>query len=460
MYIARRFANSTVVWSWGFNFLRLASGLLLLPLLMRKLPGPEFGMYYVFLSLNAIVAVLDLGFSPTVGRFVTYAMAGARNLSAHGVAESEPLGTPNYKLLWELLITARVFYGFLVLATLLLLGTVGSWMVGSHIHEVSSPGFTWLAWGTSITAICAETYFNVWNMFLRSMNQVLTATRIYFVAYGLRLAMACVFLLKGGGLLSLPLASLITSLVIWNFSKSKCLRALAAAPQPERVDWKGHFLTIWPNSWRLGLYFGGTFLLSIANQNLCAYRFGLEAAGVYGFSVQVITIIGGMAGVWTLVKWPLLGQFIAAKNIMGLRRVLWARLWLQVLSFAGLAVAGIFAGPRLIDLIRSEKEMLPLLWMALLATNGLLEAHCSVWNTLISMWNQLPMLWPSLITNGVALVINVAFMIMPEAHPGFLVLGPLLAGVAFNYWHWPGFGARMLATTWARFMGRGLRAPP
>lgn len=455
--IAARLGNSTVVWSWGFNFLRLASGLLLLPLLLRLLPAPEFGMYYIFLSLNGIVAVLDLGFSPTIGRFVTYAMAGAQRITAHGIADDQPHGAPNYALLWELLGTAKIFYSFLVIATLVLLGTVGSLMVGVHVHETASPAFTWLAWGTSVAAICAETYFNVWNMFLRSMNQVLAATRIYFIAYGLRLVMACVFLLKGWGLLSLPLASLITSLVIWNFSRARCLAALAMVPSPQHVDWKGHFRTIWPNSWRLGIYFSGGYLLGITNQNLCAYVFGLDASGIYGFSVQVVTIIGGMAGVWTLVKWPLLGQFIAARNLDGLRRVLWSRLWLQVASYSVLAVAAMVVGPFLIDLIHSDKEMLPVIWMALLATNGVLETHCSVWNTFISMWNQLPMLWPSLITNGAALLINVSLILLPDAHPGYLVVGPLLAGVAFNYWYWPGYGARMLSSTWTKFLGYGLR---
>ncbi len=456
-FTVRRLANSTVVWSWAFNFLRLASGLLLLPLLLRLLPKAEFGMYYLFLSLNAIVTVLDLGFSPTIGRFVTYAMAGAQKLSAHGIGEEQPHGKPNYPLLWELLLTARVFYGYLVLATLLLLGTLGSLMVGQHVNETLSPAFTWLAWGTSIAAICCETYFNVWNMFLRSMNLVLVATRIYFLSYGLRLAMACGFLVAGCGLLSLPLASLITSLLIWNLSRSQCLRALSSWPRPAQVDWKTHFKTIWPNSWRLGLYFGGAYLATNANQLLCASVFGLEAAGVYGFSVQVVSIVAGMAGVWTLVKWPLVGQFIATRNLDGLRRVLWTRLGLQLGTFIALALAAIFIGPYLIRFIRSDKDMLPLMWMVLLASNGLLDAHCSVWNTMISMWNQLPMLWPSLAANAFALLINVVLVGMPDSHPGYLVLGPLVAGLAMNYWYWPGYGARMLQSTWIRFVGYGLR---
>ena len=127
--IVNRLYNSTVVWSWAFNFLRLASGVLLLPLLLGLLSKPDLGMYYVFLGLNGLVAVLDLGFSPTIGRFINYAMGGAKQFSAQGLSSEPPHGEPNLPLLWELMFTARVFYRYLVLAIVLLLGTFGSLMV-------------------------------------------------------------------------------------------------------------------------------------------------------------------------------------------------------------------------------------------------------------------------------------------------------------------------------------------
>ena len=42
--IFKRLHNSAVGWSWFFNGLRLASGVILLPLVLHKLPQAEFGM--------------------------------------------------------------------------------------------------------------------------------------------------------------------------------------------------------------------------------------------------------------------------------------------------------------------------------------------------------------------------------------------------------------------------------
>ena len=73
-----RLCNSTVLWSWVFNGFRLATGLLLLPLVLRKLSAEELGMYYVLLSQVALAPVIDFGFSPTIMRFVSYARAARK----------------------------------------------------------------------------------------------------------------------------------------------------------------------------------------------------------------------------------------------------------------------------------------------------------------------------------------------------------------------------------------------
>ncbi len=134
----RRLRTSTVFWSWGFNFLRLATGLVLLPLLLHKLSSAELGMYYVLLSLVALAPVVDFGFSPTIVRFVSYAMGGAETIQAHGFVRAER-PDPNYNLLWRLFRTTRLLYRYLSLAVLVLVGAWGTYVVEMRIHETPFP---------------------------------------------------------------------------------------------------------------------------------------------------------------------------------------------------------------------------------------------------------------------------------------------------------------------------------
>src|SRR5579872_6162324 len=99
----KRLRDSAVAWSSLFNALRLASGLILLPLVLRKFTTSDLGMYYVLLSLSALVPLVDFGFGPTIGRFVSYATAGAETIQTHGLSKPGSPAGPNYVLLWQLL---------------------------------------------------------------------------------------------------------------------------------------------------------------------------------------------------------------------------------------------------------------------------------------------------------------------------------------------------------------------
>lgn len=174
-----RLWNSTVVWSWVFNGLRLSSVLILLPLLTRLLTEADLGFYMLLAMQITFVQLLDLGFLPAISRSVSYATAGARELKAHGMESSEHnLGTPNYPLLWQLLSTTRALYQRLSIGVLLLMGAWGTFAVGLKIEQTSDPRQAWIAWSLTLAGTVFEMYSGWWNTYLRGLNQVLVSTRI------------------------------------------------------------------------------------------------------------------------------------------------------------------------------------------------------------------------------------------------------------------------------------------
>src|ERR1700687_134867 len=101
-----RARQSAVAWSLLGTILRIIGGLIVLPLSARKLTSDHLGLWYVFLSLQGIATLFDLGFSPAVVRAAGYLWAGARQLRPFGVQpiqESYERGAgPNYDLLGHL----------------------------------------------------------------------------------------------------------------------------------------------------------------------------------------------------------------------------------------------------------------------------------------------------------------------------------------------------------------------
>ncbi len=452
-----RLAQSAVVWLWVFNGLRLASGFLLLPLLVHKLAKPEFGMYYVFLSVVGLLPIIDFGFSASVGRFVSYAMAGAERVHAQGFTPP-PGGSagPNFLLLWQLLRTTRILYRWLALLGLVGMGTWGTVLVWAKAPETAYPSWTWMAWGVTLLAAVFDVYSTWWNTFLLGMNQVRESARIMVWAYCVRFVLACLLLMAGMGLLAVPAAALVGCVLGRVLSRQACLQALGPAPAAAADFSEASLLhLLWPNSWRVGLQALSLYLRTYANTAICAAVFGLVATYQYGLSVQVMTAATGMASVWVYAKYPVAGQLLSARNLPVLRAVLWPRIWLQLLTFVVLALAGIIVGPPLLQWIGSGKEMLPSRLLVLLAVLNGLDMQFAFWGTLLSLENRVPTLWPAVVTNVCSLALAFGLSKFTAMGISALVLAPLLTGLVFNLWYWPFAGARSLGTTWLRFMFSG-----
>lgn len=453
-----RLRHSSVVWSWVYNGARMASGLILLPLVLTKLPTAELGMYYLLLSLVALVPLVDFGFGPTIGRFVSYAMGGAEAIQPQGIAKPGRSSAPNYDLLWQLLYTTRRLYGVLLLVLLVVMGVSGTYVVESSLQETSSPALTRLAWGVTLISALYDIYSGWWGVYLRNMNQVLAATRIGLLSMVVRLVIASGLLLCGGGLLSLPVGSFCGSLLGRLLTRRRCLHLLAGHSPPQVANVREYFSILWPNSWRTGVYFISGSVILPANTAICTRVLGLTATAQYGLSMQLVGITASMAAVWTAVKWPLIGQYLARHDAAAVQRVLRPRLWLQTLTFLLLAVALIGCGPMLLQQLGNHKTMLPARWVAPLLLNSFLEIQFGVWTTLIFAQNRMPFFWPVIAANVFSLALSLTLIHFTSLGLGALVLAPLLAGTLFNYWYWPCYAARSLGTSLFRFLFN--RPPP
>lgn len=450
----RRFSQSAVVWSWVFNFLRLAGGLLLLPLLLTRLSKPDLGMYYVFLRLSALVPILDFGFSVSIGRNVSYAAGGARRIQALGMADESASGQPNLPLLSQLLGASRRLYSLMTLAAFVLLGAWGTWNVHATVAQTDNPTLTWIAWGVALLSACMDLYLGWWNAFLRGANRVLIAARYSVSGYALQLTTASALLLCGGGLLSLPVGTLAGGLLTRLLSRRACLRLLGeGAERKARGEWK-LIAVLWPNSWRAGLQFLSSYLGTTVPGLLFASQHGLEMFAPYGVSYQVLMICSGMALVWMQVKWPQVGQYRARGDLAALRRMIWPRYWLQNGTYLGLAACAILIGPFLLQTIKSDKQLLPAALMGLLALVVFLELQFTFWTTLVSMENRIPSLWPTVITQAGALGLYLVFRRFTQLGYLTLILPYLVAGSCFNYWYWFFRGCRSMGTTVGRFLCR------
>jgi O-antigen/teichoic acid export membrane protein len=453
--LVHRVVNTGVFWYWGTNALRLGSGFLLFPLLWRLLTTEELGFYYILMQLMGAVVLLDLGLSVSINRFVSYAMGGAKEFVALGLPSGPPAsGQPNYQLVWRLLHTSRRLYGWMALLFFLVLGGVGTALVSLRVDEAPNPALAWLAWVIALASATYEMYSGWWNTFLRSINEVIPGARYACFGYGLRLVLAGLLLLAGVGLLSVPIACGVSSLVIRHLSRRLCLKKLTphADPVATQEEMRTLLRILWPTSWRAGLQFSTSYFGALAGTFILVKVFRLAGNAEYGLSLQIAGLIQAMSQTWVSVKWPVIGQLRAQHDLAALRRLLRPRVQLLTLTFVLMAACAWAFGQPLLHWIGSNKKMLPHGWFAVLLVNAFLEVHIVFWTTLLSLENRIPSLWPVVITTVAGLGLVVALVQFTSLGLASFVVAPLLAGSVFNYWYWPYAGARSLDTTWLRFM--------
>ena len=454
----KRLANSTVVWSWVLNGLRAGSGVIVLPLVFRQLSKSDLGMNGVLFSLASLALIVDFGFGPTIDRFISYAMGGAKTLEAQGVPQRGAAHEPNYELLWELLVATQKLYRYLTVILFFALGIGGTLMVENLIRTEHTlhPEFSLLmprlAWAVTFLSTLLDIYSNWWGVYLRGLNEVRAATKVAALAAIAKFALSVVLLLAGAGLLSLPIASMVSSFIQRRYARVKCLQLLPPRPVMEHFDLKKHLAVMWPNSWRLGVQLMSTYMITQVNTLVCAHVYHLEASAKYTYSVQLMGYASMMASVWTFIKWPLIGQYQARHDHAMIRRVLWPRIWLQIGTFLVLGSGVLFVAPGLLHWIGKGKELLPVPWLACLMFSAFMDMQMSTCGTLIATGNRLPFIWPGIITNVASMILSLSLLRFTTLGPGAFVLGPILSNAVFNYWYWPPFAARGMKTTLFRFL--------
>ena len=145
--------KSDVVWSYLAKFLGIASGLLVLPVVLNRLSAEEIGLNYLMLTIGAMVGLLDFGFSPQFGRNITYAFSGAKTLVKEGFSPDSNLSVPNYQLVAILIKTAKLVYrklSLIVLVIMLTFGTVYIYKVTKGFVNVRYSLLIWIIYSFSI----------------------------------------------------------------------------------------------------------------------------------------------------------------------------------------------------------------------------------------------------------------------------------------------------------------------
>ncbi len=430
-----------IFWGYASQFLQYGAALLVLPLLLKKLTSAELGVWYVFMTISALVSMLDMGFTPTLTRNVSYVLGGAKRLQKNGYEVCEAAGEVDYGLLKVLIDTAKRIFLAIAAAVLILLSFFGSVYV---LHVTSSGidrGTVLLAWGVFVIATVINIYYKFYTPLLQgrslfvSFYKSSTYSNLGFVAT------TAVLLQAGMGLLAVALGFLVSALLGRWLSSRYCydtdFRARLAEASASIVSSREVFDMMWHNSWRLGLGVIGAFLILRANTLLASVYLGLETTAAYALTLQVFSALQSVSTVVFSIQLPKLVHHRVRNERKKLTKTMEFGLGYALGVFAIGVMLIVWFGSPLIQQIGGNTELLPAPLLAWVGLMMFLELSHSIAAGIIVTGNQVPFVKPALLS-GVAIV-SLSWWGLHFFGLGvsWLIASQFVVQLAYNNWQWP-----------------------
>lgn len=430
-----------IFWNYAATFLRIASSILLLPLILRIMPSEMVGIWSVFMTITTFAGLLDFGFNPSFTRNITYIFSGVRTLKAKGF-ESVSIEniTVDYGLLKGVIASMRWLYLRMAILLFILLGTLGTYYIyillqnynGNH-QEV------YIAW----ILLCSINTYSLVTLYYESLLQgkglVKRSKQIIIIGQSVYLIIASLLIIFGFGLISIVSAQVVSVVIIrWLSFKSFFSKEIKQKLNSIESHSRKHVLeAIYPNAIKIGLTSLGGFMVQRSSIIIGSLYLPLKEIASYGITMQLIAVIGGLAGIYTATYQPKISQLRVNNDNKSIKELyLRGQVVLGFTYFIG-GVILLIAGDWTLKFIGSQTELIPKLTILIAVIISFLESNHAIAGGILLTNNEVPFFKAALISGAATILLLFLFFNYTNLSLCALIIAPGIAQVVYQNWKWP-----------------------
>ena len=265
-----------------------SGGLLLIaPLVLREFHPAQASLWFLFLTVHAIMNQAHFGLAPTFVRAISYARAGRRSLNqAHDL-----LPNPNEALLGSIYFVLKSSYRKLSLLVAVIALLVGTAALFKPISGLSNPEQGWVGWAIVVCSSLVSFRNGCYAQWMQGLNQVALLRRVEAVCAIVAVlgTMAVLWFTKSfiAGITAMGLGWVASSYVIRLLARSQ---SPAGTHIREPADARAVQDFVFPAAWRagLGVLLGPVLLQSLGiiyaqvapAEKVASYLFAVRCMGV------------------------------------------------------------------------------------------------------------------------------------------------------------------------------------
>jgi O-antigen/teichoic acid export membrane protein len=411
--------------------------MILLPLILIKIPSNDMGIWYLFISLTAGLSLLDFGFGSSISRSISYIYSGSKSLPKEGISEEHSDETVDYNLLKSVIFVIRRIYGVVTLIIVTSLVIIGSFYLKSVIPP-DSPHL-WLAWYIYSISVCMNFFYSYYDSLLIGRGMIQEANMAIISAKIVYLTVAATGVLMGFGLLSIAVASVLSTFTNRYLFYIKYYDAETKLNLHNAVirDTKNILNNLWFNSKKFGLVSLGVFLTFQSNILIAGKYFTLPQVASLGLTTQFFGILQTFSRLHFNTSIPRFSSLRVKKDLEVLKHEFLYSMKIGWMSYVFGFLVLLFAGQVVLSMLHS-KTSLPgstvLILFGLVYLMEVTQGNCVMF---LATKNTVPFV-PSSLIAGIAIVsLNILFVSQFKMGLEAFALSTVIVQLCYNAWKWP-----------------------
>lgn len=439
-----------IAWSYAATIFTVGAGVLLLPFILSKMSAETVGIWNIFQTITALVALLDFGFRPSFARNISYIFSGVKQLQVNGVASIDGNEQVDYSLLKGTLRAMQQFYRWIAIIVFVLLATLGTVYFYYILQKYSgNHQDAMIAWILLIAINCYNLYTLYYDALLLGKGYVKRSQQISIVAQIIYLGVAIGLIYAGCGLTAIVGAQLIATVIrrVLSYRTFFTDTLKQRLNNVESQDIKPILQAIYPNAVKVGLTYLGGFLINKSAVLMGSAFLTLEQVACYGITLQVMDVLARCGSVVYQSFTPKLAQCRAEKNLVQLKQYYIYSILSNLVMYVVGGIVWCIAGNWALGLIGSETQFLPTLLLSVMLVVSFLEHNHAISAGFIMADNKIPFFIPSLVSGAATVVLLWLFLSPLQIGLWGMVLAPGIAQLAYQNWKWPSVIIKELCST-------------
>lgn len=428
--------NKDIIWGYLSQILNMASSLLLLPFILHFLSQEDIGIWYVFITIVGLIQLLEFGFLPTISRYISYVYAGADDILDKKIPKYNQSGEINIRLLSDIICASRKIYLIIAVISFIIISIGGSFYL-STLEYTGDHEYLYLSWMIYGSATVIIFYFGYYNALLKGRGDQTQLNKVIVFSKLTNVICTIILLYLGFGILSISIGMLCSVIVdrilvrinVFNVSAFETIQAF------KLLKGKDYTKIIWNNAKLMGMVQLGNFLTVKCSVLIISSVIGLNAAAMYGFTLQITSIAVIVSSMYFGLQLPYMNAEQIKGNTDGIRRVFSRSLGLAWVLFFCYAVAILIVGPYALSLISTNTHLLSSGMLILFLLSAFLEMNHSLCTAFLTTKNEIIFMWPLFITG---VLISISSIIFANIYGLWgVILSQFILQLLYNNWKWP-----------------------